>query len=71
MAYHHHSRSAKGGSGTVILFMVLVLAGGSVVAATVETEPSAARVYLAQDLAPSSSAARSQFDRVGGHPEWR
>lgn len=58
MAYHHNSRQAKGGSRTVILFMVLVLAGGSVVAATLETKPSAARVYLAQDLAPSFSAAR-------------
>ncbi|MCJ8517959.1 hypothetical protein ABID21_000510 [Pseudorhizobium tarimense] len=58
MAYHHAPRQAKGGLGTAVLFLVLLLAGGGYVAATMESGPSAARVYLAQDLTAQAAAVQ-------------
>ncbi|MCF6369287.1 hypothetical protein [Rhizobium halophilum] len=58
MAYHHAPRQAKGGLGSAVLFLILVLAGGGYAAATMEAGPSAARVYLAKDLAAQPVAVR-------------
>jgi hypothetical protein len=57
MAYHHPPRQAKGGLGTAVLFMLFLIAGGSYVASTMENGPSAARVYLAQDLTVQAAPA--------------
>ena len=50
MAYHNPPRQAKGGLGPAVFFMLLAIAGGAFFAATMDQGPSAARVYLAQDL---------------------
>lgn len=58
MAYHHAPRQAKGGLGSAVLFLILAIAGGGYVAATMDTGPSAARVYLAKDLSAQQAAIR-------------